>query len=350
MQNLRDLEENEIEAWVLEKHFPKYRTKQIFQWVQEKDVEDFQAMENLPKDLREKLSKDFTLKLPKLYRRYVSQIDGTEKFLFELSDGHRIESVFMEYRHGNTACISTQVGCKMGCAFCASTLSGLARNLSSGEMLGQIVAMEKITGKKISNVVLMGSGEPLDNYDGVLRFIRLISGKTGRNLSQRNITLSTCGIVPKIRELAEEGLGITLALSLHASTDEKRKKIMPIAYRYALSDVMGAVRFYFQKTGRRVSFEYALVLGMNDGEEDVLALTKLLKKKGVHFPAHVNLIPVNPIKERDFTAPDRKKIQRFKEGLEKNGIACTIRREMGSDISGACGQLRRDAELEERED
>ena len=238
----------------------------------------------------------------------------------------------------------------MGCAFCASTLSGLARNLSSGEMLGQIVAMEKITSKKISNVVLMGSGEPLDNYDEVLRFIRLISGKTGRNLSQRNITLSTCGIVPKIRELAEEELGITLALSLHASTDEKRKKIMPIAYRYALPDVMDAVRFYFQKTGRRVSFEYALVLGMNDGEEDVLALTKLLKKKGVHFPAHVNLIPVNPIKERDFTAPDRKKIQRFKEGLEKNGIACTIRREMGSDISGACGQLRRDAELEERED
>ena len=238
----------------------------------------------------------------------------------------------------------------MGCAFCASTLSGLARNCSSGEMLGQIVAIEHLTGKKISNVVLMGSGEPLDNYTEVFRFIRLLSGKIGRNISQRNITLSTCGIVPRILELAEEKLGITLALSLHAATDEKRKKIMPIANRYALSDVMEAVRFYFKKTGRRISFEYALVFGVNDGEEDIRELSGLLKKKGEHFPAHVNLIPVNPIKERDFTAPDRKKINRFKEGLEKQGITCTIRREMGADISGACGQLRRDAEMEEKED
>ena len=350
MQSLRDLEEREGEAWVLEHHFPRYRAEQIFRWVQEKDVTDFSEMENLPKDLRQALREEFSLALPELYRRYTSKLDETEKFLFTLADGHRIEAVFMAYHHGNTACISTQVGCRMGCAFCASTLSGLARNCSSGEMLGQIVAIEHLTGKKISNVVLMGSGEPLDNYTEVLRFIRLLSGKIGRNISQRNITLSTCGIVPRILELAEEKLGITLALSLHAATDEKRKKIMPIANRYALSDVMEAVRFYFKKTGRRISFEYALVFGVNDGEEDIRELSGLLKKKGEHFPAHVNLIPVNPIKERDFTAPDRKKINRFKEGLEKQGITCTIRREMGADISGACGQLRRDAEMEEKED
>lgn len=350
MQNLRDLEEKEIKAWVLEKHFPGYRAEQIYRWVQEKDAEDFQSMGNLPRELRKSLSEEFNIELPKLYRRYISRLDETEKFLFELKDGHRIESVFMAYYHGNTACISTQVGCKMGCAFCASTLSGLARNCSSGEMIGQIAAMEKQTGKKISNVVLMGSGEPLDNYDEVLRFIRIISGKIGRNLSQRNITLSTCGIVPRIFDLAEEKLGITLALSLHAPTDEKRKKIMPIANRYSLNQVMEAVRYYFQKTGRRVSFEYALVLGVNDGKEDREELLKLLKKKGEHFPTHLNLIPVNPIKERDFTAPDRKRILSFQKALEKNGISCTIRREMGADISGACGQLRRDAELEERED
>ena len=350
MQNLRDLEEKEIESWVLAKHFPRYRAEQIYRWVQEKDAEDYQSMANLPAELRKSLSEEFSIAFPKLYRRYTSKLDETEKFLFELSDGHRIESVFMAYHHGNTACISTQVGCKMGCAFCASTLSGLARNCSSGEMVGQIAAIEKYTGKKISNVVLMGSGEPLDNYDEVLRFIRIISGKIGRNLSQRNITLSTCGIVPRIFELAEEKLGITLALSLHAPTDEKRRKIMPIANRYSLEKVMEAVRYYFQKTGRRVSIEYALVLGVNDGKEDMEELLRLLKKRGEHFPTHVNLIPVNPIKERNFTAPDRKRILSFQEGLEKKGISCTIRREMGADISGACGQLRRDAELEERKE
>ena len=348
MRNLRDLEEKELKEWVLAHHFPVYRAEQIYRWVMEKDVQDFSEMLNLPKNVREALQEEFTLSLPCLYRHYLSKLDETEKFLFTLSDGHRIESVLMRYHHGNTACISTQVGCRMGCAFCASTLSGLARNCTAGEMLGQIVEIERISGKKVSNIVLMGSGEPLDNYDEVLHFLHIIGGKIGRNLSMRNITLSTCGIVPGILKLAEENLGITLALSLHAPTDEKRKKIMPIANRYSLSEVMDAVRFYFQKTGRRVSFEYALVLGVNDGKEDLAALVSLLKKRGEHFPTHVNLIPVNPIKERDFAAPDRKRIMRFQEGLEKQGISCTIRREMGADISGACGQLRRDAELEER--
>ena len=343
MKNIRDLELIELKSLCKEEGFPAYRAEQLFSWLHEKAVEEYTEMTNIPKAMREKLAEGYSVALPEADLHLCSKMDDTEKFLFRLSDGHKIESVFMRYQHGNSACISTQVGCRMGCAFCASTLDGLARNCTTGEMLGQIYAMEKLTGQRISHVVLMGSGEPLDNYEEVTRFLRIISDEKGKNLSIRNITLSTCGLVPRIYDLARENYGITLALSLHAPRDEQRRKIMPIAKRYSLSEIMPAVKEYFKKTGRRVSFEYALVLGVNDGEEDRKALADLLKgEKGEHFPCHVNLIPVNPIKERTFAPPDRKRVYAFQEYLQKRGITCTVRREMGADIAGACGQLRRD--------
>ena len=277
MKNIRDLELVELKSLCKEEGFPAYRAEQLFSWLHEKAVEEYTEMTNIPKAMREKLSEGYSIALPKADLHLCSKMDDTEKFLFRLSDGHKIESVFMRYQHGNSACISTQVGCRMGCAFCASTLDGLARNCSTGEMLGQIYAMEKLTGQRISHVVLMGSGEPLDNYEEVTRFLRIISDEKGKNLSIRNITLSTCGLVPRIYDLAKENYGITLALSLHAPTDEQRRKIMPIAKRYSLSEIMPAVKEYFKKTGRRVSFEYALVLGVNDGEEDRRALADLLR-------------------------------------------------------------------------
>ena len=265
MKNIRDLELIELKSLCKEEGFPAYRAEQLFSWLHEKAVEEYTEMTNIPKAMREKLAEGYSVALPEADLHLCSKMDDTEKFLFRLSDGHKIESVFMRYQHGNSACISTQVGCRMGCAFCASTLDGLARNCTTGEMLGQIYAMEKLTGQRISHVVLMGSGEPLDNYEEVTRFLRIISDEKGKNLSIRNITLSTCGLVPRIYDLAKENYGITLALSLHAPTDEQRRKIMPIANRYSLSEIMPAVKEYFKKTGRRVSFEYALVLGVNDG-------------------------------------------------------------------------------------
>lgn len=248
-----------------------------------------------------------------------------------------VESVWMKYKHGNSVCISSQVGCRMGCAFCASTLDGLERNLTPSEMLDQIYAITRLTGERVSNVVVMGTGEPMDNYDNLVRFIHLLTNEEGLHISQRNITVSTCGIVPEIRKLAEEGLQITLALSLHATTDEKRKKLMPVANRYTVSELMEACAYYFEKTGRRITFEYSLAGGVNDSIQDAEELTALVKP----LNCHVNLIPVNPIKERDFTESKGAAIQSFKNKLEKNRINVTIRREMGRDIDGACGQLRR---------
>ena len=327
----------ELEEWMRQRGEKAFRAKQIFQWMHEKLVTDFDEMTNLPASLREKLKETCTLTALTPVDVKVSAIDGTRKYLFGLADGNVIESVLRKYHHGNSVCISSQVGCRMGCRFCASTLDGLERNLTPSEMLDQIYRIQTLTGERVSNVVVMGSGEPMDNYDNLIRFVRLLSGEKGLNISQRNITVSTCGIVPGILKLSEEDLQITLALSLHAPSDEVRKTLMPIANRYALKDVLSACRTYFEKTGRRLTFEYSLVRGVNDNLEEARALTALIKD----LHGHVNLIPVNPIKERDYVQSGRKAIEDFKNYLEKNGINVTIRREMGRDINGACGQLRK---------
>ena len=314
-----------------------FRAGQLFSWMHEKNVGSYEEMTNLSAAFREKLAEKYPMAIPECVQMQVSKLDGTRKFLFRLSDGNVVESVWMEYHHGNSVCISTQVGCRMGCRFCASTLGGWIRNLKPSEMLEQIYQIQRIMGKRISNIVLMGTGEPMDNYDAVVRFIRLVSHEKGLNISQRNITVSTCGIVPKIREFAEEGLNVTLALSLHAPTDEKRRALMPIANKYSLREVLEACRYYYDKTGRRLTFEYSLVGGQNDSQEDARELASLLK--GLN--CHVNLIPVNPIKERDYVQSGQKVIEAFKNKLEKYKINVTIRREMGRDIDGACGQLRK---------
>lgn len=314
-----------------------FRSKQIYSWLHEKLVDSFEEMTNLSKALREKLEQSYEIRKVSMLERQVSELDGTNKFLFELYDGNVVESVLMRYKHGNSVCISSQVGCRMGCRFCASTLDGLERNLTPSEMLGQIYEIQKISGERVSNIVIMGTGEPLDNYDNFVTFIHMISGEPGLNISQRNITVSTCGIIPNMKKLAEENFQITLALSLHGSNQEKRKKLMPVANKYELTDVLEACDYYFKKTGRRITFEYSLVHGVNDMEEDAEELIRILKPRN----CHLNLIPVNPIKERDFEKPTRQHAEKFKNKLEKNGINVTIRREMGSDIDGACGQLRR---------
>lgn len=314
-----------------------FRPKQIYSWLHEKLADSFDEMTNLSKAFREKLDHEYEIKKVTMAARQISQVDPTEKFLFELEDGNMIESVLMKYNYGNSVCISSQVGCRMGCRFCASTIDGLERNLTVSEMLRQIYHIQKITGERVSNIVVMGTGEPLDNYDNFVKFIHMISDEHGLHISQRNITASTCGIVPNILRLSEEGLQITLALSLHGSNQEKRKKLMPVANKYELSEVLNACDVYFEKTGRRVTFEYSLVKGVNDQPEDIRELTAILK----HRNCHLNVIPVNPIRERDFQKPDSKNAQEFKNKLEKNGINVTIRRERGSDIDGACGQLRR---------
>ena len=314
-----------------------FRAGQIYEWLHKKLADRFDEMTNLSLSLREKLDQNYEIRKVEMVRRQISKIDGTNKFLFCLQDGNMVESVLMKYKHGNSVCISSQVGCRMGCRFCASTLDGLERNLTPSEMLRQIYQIQKISGERVSNIVIMGTGEPLDNYDNVRKFIQLLTDENGLHISQRNVTLSTCGIVPNIRRLADEELQITLALSLHASSQEKREKLMPIAKQYELSEVMDVCRYYHDKTGRRLTFEYSLVGGVNDHAEDARELADLLK--GLN--GHVNLIPVNPIKERDFVQPSSSVTQAFKNKLEKNGINVTIRREMGRDINGACGQLRR---------
>lgn len=290
-----------------------FRAKQLYEWMHKKLASDFDEMTNLPKSLKEKLLQSAAFTSLVVVDEKISQIDGTRKYLFGLSDGNIIESVLMRYNHGNSVCISSQVGCRMGCRFCASTLDGLERNLSASEMLDQIYRIQKLTGERVSNVVVMGSGEPMDNYDNLIDFIRLLTDENGLNISQRNITVSTCGIVPGIKKLAEEDLQITLALSLHAPNDEVRKSLMPIAKRYSLSEVLPACQEYFDKTGRRLTFEYSLVSGVNDNLKEAEALATLLK--GVN--GHVNLIPVNPIKERDYVQSNRKAILSFKNYLEK---------------------------------
>lgn len=317
--------------------YPAFRAKQIYQWLHERLADSFEEMTVLSKDMRKELAERYRIARLRPVQVLVSKVDGTRKYLFALEDGNIIESVWMRYKHGNSVCISSQVGCRMGCKFCASTLDGLERDLLPAEMLEQVYQIQKDTGERVSHVVVMGSGEPLDNVDNLLTFIKIISGPGGLNISQRNITVSTCGIVPQILRLSEEGLQITLALSLHAPDDEVRKKLMPIAGRYPLQEVLEACRTYFQKTGRRITFEYSLIRGENDRPAHAHALARLIKDQH----GHVNLIPVNPVRERGLSQPDKRQVDGFKNILEKNGINATIRREMGRDINGACGQLRR---------
>lgn len=314
-----------------------FRSSQVYEWIHKKLAVSFDEMTNLSKSFREKLAGEYELMPLEMVDRRTSPSDETSKFLFKLRDGRVIESVLMKYRHGNSVCISSQVGCRMGCRFCASTLGGLERNLSAGEMLAQIYEIQRITGERVSNVVVMGTGEPLDNYDNLVKFIKMLSDERGLHISQRNITVSTCGLVEKIRKLSEEKLQITLAISLHAPNDTIRRELMPVANKYKIEEILDACQSYYEQTGRRITFEYSLVQGINDSEENANEL--VTRVKGMN--CHVNLIPVNPIKERNYTHSEEKYIQKFKLVLEKNHTQCTIRREMGSDIDAACGQLRK---------
>ncbi len=333
--DIKSMTIEELTDWVFSVGEPKFRAAQLFSWMHEKYAGSVDEMTNLPKSLREKLAGEVTFITE--VTRQESRSDGTVKFLYELCDGQMVETVWMPHDYGISICISSQAGCRMGCAFCASTIGGLVRNLTPAEMLEQIYASMRTMKERVSNVVVMGTGEPLDNYDNLIRFIRLLTCEKGFNLSARSITVSTCGIVPNILRLAEENLPITLALSLHATTDAERKALMPVAHKYTIDETLKACDAYFDKTGRRVSYEYSLVKGVNDSEEHAKRLSNLLKGRN----AHVNLIPVNPVKERNFSASDTKMINKFKFILEKNSINGTIRRSVGSDIDAACGQLRR---------
>jgi 23S rRNA (adenine2503-C2)-methyltransferase len=336
MTNIMDLSLDELKQWMKDNKESEFRAKQIFDWIY-KEVWHFNEMKNLPISLRNKLLEHFYIDIPRIVELYKSQSDDTKKCLFAFKDGNLIESVIMKYKHGYSICVSTQVGCRMGCRFCASTIGGMVRNLTSGEILGQIIGAQKEVGERISNVVLMGSGEPLDNYKNVLKFLELVNADYGLNIGQRHITLSTCGLVPQIIDLADENFQVTLAISLHAPTDEKRKKIMPIAYKYSIVDILEACRYYINKTGRRITFEYALVKDVNDSVEDAGKLGEILKG----MLCHVNLIPVNEIGEQNFKKSSANSIKQFSDTLSRYGIEATVRREMGSDINAACGQLRR---------
>ena len=314
-----------------------FRAKQLYEWMHVHLARDYDEMTNLSKALRSRLTEEARLVTLKPVDIQISKEDGTRKYLFALPDGNMVESVLMRYEHGISVCISSQVGCKMGCKFCASTIDGFLRNLTPSEMLDQIYAISRDVNERVSNVVVMGTGEPLDNYDNLLRFIEIITGKDGLNISQRNITVSTCGLVPKIYELAKEKLAITLALSLHASTQAKREEIMPVAKTYNIEEVVRAMKDYCKLTGRRVTYEYTLIAGVNDTDDDAKKLSGLIGSS----MCHVNLIPVNPIRERNYDSTSSEGVSRFKKKLEKNAINVTIRREMGRDIDGACGQLRR---------
>ena len=314
-----------------------FRAGQIYKWLHVKLVSSFGEMTDLSAALREKLSSEYEITDLKKLEVQVSKDDGTRKYLFELGDGNTVESVLMRYHHGNSVCISSQVGCRMGCKFCASTIGGCIRSLEPSEMLDQIYKITNDINERVSNVVVMGMGEPLENFDNLIRFITLVTDENGLNISQRNITVSTCGLVPEIRKLADLHLSITLAISLHAGTDEKRKALMPIANKYSIAETLEATDYYFKKTGRRITVEYSLMHGINDSADDAEKLGALLKGRGYH----VNLIPVNPVDERNFKKSSESEVAEFKKILEKYGINVTIRRGMGSDIDAACGQLRR---------
>ena len=335
----------EVRDWCAGQGLPAFRAKQIFQWMHR--GAEWEEMTNLPKALRERLRLEAAVQPVHILETRRSAIDDTVKFLFGLADGNCVEGVLMRYHHGDTLCVSTQVGCRMGCAFCASTLEGCVRNLTAGEMLGEIIAANRYLTqeeggdpeekKRVHNVVLMGSGEPLDNYDEVTRFLRLLREEDGTPISLRGVSLSTCGLVPRMRRFAEEGLPVTLCVSLHAPNDRIRRQLMPIAYTYPIEDVLSACRYYIEQTGRRVIFEYAMTEGFNSSERDAEELARLLRG----MQCHVNLIPLNSVPERGLKGVSEETVRRFLRVLEAHHISATRRREMGDDIEGACGQLRR---------
>ena len=333
-QDLGSMRLTELTDFLVKEGYPKFRASQVYHWLHVQQVSSAEEMTNLPKDLKAFLAP--RIKSVRMVNRQISRIDGTQKFLFAMDDDCLIESVFMKYKFGNSVCVSSQVGCRMGCRFCASTLDGLERNLTPSEILGQIYAIHRITGEKISHVVVMGTGEPMDNYDNVVTFLHLLTDENGMNLSQRNVTVSTCGIVPRIYDLAKEKFQINLAISLHAVTDEKRRSIMPIANTYSIEEILKACETYFAATHRQLTFEYSLIAGVNDGAEDADRLARIAGRVN----ALVNLIPVNPVTERGYEAPNRTFVERFKKKKEKEGIHVSIRRVLGRDIDGACGQLR----------
>ncbi len=337
MKNILDFTLEELKEWMKENGENAFRAKQIFDWIYKKEVFNFEEMKNISKALIGKLSENFYIGIPEVIDYLSSSEDGTRKILLGLGDGNIIECVIMKYKYGNSICVSTQIGCRMGCKFCASTLEGMVRNLTAGEILSEVLIGQKLLGERISNIVLMGSGEPLDNYDNVMKFLEIVNADYGLNIGQRHITLSTCGLVPKIREMADKEMQVTLAISLHAVSDEKRKTIMPIANKYSISEILDACNYYIEKTGRRITFEYSLVSGVNDTKEDAKSLGRLLKG----MLCHVNLIPVNEIKENEFKKSTKKDIETFLNTLKAYGVEATVRREMGSDINAACGQLRR---------
>lgn len=331
---------SELETELQELGEKKFRAKQIYEWLHSKKVNNFSEMSNISLALRTKLEENYCINSIKIVKKLESFLDNTVKYLYGLYDGNHIESVLMEYKHGNSLCISTQVGCKMGCKFCASTIAGFKRNLLPSEMLEQVYTAENDSGRHIDSIVLMGIGEPLDNFDNVIKFLQILSSETGKNMSLRHVSLSTCGIVPKIYRLAEYRFGLTLSVSLHAYCDEKRSGIMPVNDTYPVGELMKACRDYTEITGRRISFEYAVIHGVNDTKEDADGLIGLLR--GMN--CHVNLIPVNEIKERSYRA-DRNALHAFAAALEKGGLNVTVRRTLGADINAACGQLRREYEI-----
>ena len=327
----------ELETKMLQIGKEKYRAKQIFRWLHLQKATDFDQMTDISAQTRDILKEKFCINSLKIQKRLVSAADNTVKYLYVLPDGNKVETVLMEYRHGNSICLSTQVGCKMGCRFCASTKAGFVRDLTPSEILLQIYETERDSGRSVDSIVLMGIGEPLDNFGSVTKFLSLISDKNGRNMSLRHVSLSTCGLVDKINELAELDLGLTLSVSLHAPTDEKRSEIMPINRKYGVADLIKACKDYFDRTGRRISFEFALIKGVNDDPQTAKELITLLKPLGV---CHVNLIPVNEIREGDYRKSSS--VSAFQQLLTKSGINATVRRTLGADIEAACGQLRRD--------
>ena len=338
MTELTGMTCDEITAWVKDQGYPAFRGKQIFRWIHQ--GADFEEMTNLPAAMREKLQQEAVAQPVSIRLQRKSPLDGTVKFLYALKDGNCVEGVLMRYKYGVSLCISTQVGCRMGCRFGASTLEGRVRDLTAGEMLGEVLCANRYLSPediRVSHVVLMGSGEPLDNYDNVIRFLRLLRQEEGIRLSIRNVSLSTCGIVPKMYQLAEENLPVTLCVSLHAPNDEIRKMTMPVAYTWSIPEILEACRNYIRKTGRRVIFEYALSDGVNAGEEQAKELASILRG----MQCHVNLIPLNTVEERDMKGISEDKVRRFLKILQDNNISATRRREMGDDIEGACGQLRR---------
>lgn len=333
---LKNLTEEEMKEFILSIGEKKFRAKQIFSWIY-KNVRDFDEMKNIPKSLRDKLREKSIIGNIDIDLRLDSKIDKTKKYLFLLNDGNIIETVAMEYEDRITVCVSNQVGCRMGCRFCASTIDGLERNLEAWEILDQIMKVQEDLGKRVSNIVMMGSGEPLDNFENTKRFLKLVNEESGLNIGYRHITLSTCGLVDKMMDLADLELPINIAISLHSPFDDERQKIMPVANKYSIEEIINACNYYISKTNRRVTFEYSLIKDTNDSEKEAKRLVELLR--GMF--CHVNLIPINPIEERDFEKPDMEYINRFKNYLDKKNIPVTIRNSMGSDISGACGQLRR---------